>query len=73
MWYNKYVVKEAFPDKSKNIYLENCYNYYVSQRNSLFHFGDVLNEACDNTRSINTKAEADEIIKNCIDLISTQQ
>lgn len=45
----------------------------VSQRNSLFHFGDVLNEACDNTRSINTKAEADEIIKNCIDLISTQQ
>lgn len=70
---NKYVVKEAFPDRSNNIYLENCYNYYVSQRNSLFHFGDVLNEACDNTRSINTKAEADEIIKNCIDLISTQQ
>lgn len=63
----------SFCEKSKNIYLENCYNYYVSQRNSLFHFGDVLNEASDNTRSINTKAEADEIIKNCIDLISTQQ
>lgn len=70
---NKYVVQEAFPDRSKNTYIENCYNYYVSQRNSSFHFGDVLNETLDNTRSINTKEEADEIIKRCIDLISTQQ
>lgn len=70
---NKYVVQEAFPDRSKNLYIENCYNYYVSQRNSSFHFGDVLSETLDNTRSINTKEEADEIIKRCIDLISTQQ
>lgn len=70
---NKYVVLEKFPDKSKNLYIENCYNYYVSQRNSAFHFGDVLSESYDNTRSINTKEEADEIIKKCIDLISTQQ
>ena len=70
---NKYVVQETFPDRSKNIYIENCYNYYVSQRNSSFHFGDVLSETIDNTRSINTKEEADEIIKRCIDLINTQQ
>ena len=70
---NKYVVNEVFPDKSKNLYIENCYNYYVSQRNSSFHFGDVLSESLDNTRCINTKEEADEIIKKCIDLINTQQ
>ena len=70
---NKYVVQEVFQDRSKNNYIENCYNYYVSQRNSSFHFGDVLSETFDNTRSINTKEEADEIIKRCIDLISTQQ
>lgn len=70
---NKYVVQEAFPDRSKNLYIENCYNYYVSQRNTAFHFGDVFSETVDNTRCINTKEEADEIIKRCIDLISTQQ
>lgn len=70
---NKYVVNEVFPDKSKNLYIENCYNYYVSQRNSSFHFGDVLSESFDNIRGINTKEEADEIIKKCIDLINTQQ
>ena len=36
-------------------------------------FADVLSEALDNTRSINTKEDADEIIKRCIELISTQQ
>lgn len=70
---NRYVVQETFPDKSQNTYIENCYNYYVSQRNSLFHFGDVLSPTLDNARSINTKKEADEIIQKCIKLISTQQ
>lgn len=69
----RYVVKEVFPDKSKNPCIEKCYNYYVSQRNTAFHFGDVISETIDNTRCINTKNEADEIIKKCIDLISTQQ
>lgn len=70
---NKYIVKESFSDNSKNQCIENCYNYYVSQRNTSFHFGDVLNSALDNTRNISTKEEADEIIKKCIDLIMTQQ
>ena len=70
---NRYVVKEVFKDSSKNIYIENCYNYYVSQRHSLFHFGDVFSETIDGTRSIDKKEEADEIIKRCIDLITTQR
>lgn len=70
---NRYVVTESFPDRSKNQYIENCYNYYISQRNTAFHFGDIFNSTLDNTRNISTKEEADEIIKKCIDLISTQQ
>ena len=64
---------ESFPDSSKNQYIENCYNYYISQRNTAFHFGDILGSTLDNTRNISTKEEADEIIMRCIDLISTQQ
>lgn len=70
---NKYIVTESFPDSSKNQYIENCYNYYISQRNTAFHFGDILGPTLDNTRNISTKEEADEIIMRCIDLISTQQ
>lgn len=70
---NRYVVKEVFKDSSKNIYIENCYNYYASQRHSLFHFGDVFSETIDGTRSIDKKEEADEIIKRCTDLITTQR
>ena len=49
-----------------------CYNYYKSQRDTDFHFGDILG-GMDNTRFIETKEEADEIIKNCISLINTEQ
>ena len=70
---NKYIVTESLPDSSKNQYIENCYNYYISQRNTAFHFGDILSSTLDNTRNISKKEEADEIIMRCIDLISTQQ
>lgn len=70
---NNYYITETFPNTSKNQCIEKCYNYYVSQRNSLFHFGDVLNSNFDNTRCINTKEDANEIIQKCIDLIITQQ
>lgn len=68
----KYVVQEVFPDRSKNIYIENCYNYYVSQRHALFHFGDLFSVTTDNTKFISTKKIVDEIIKKCINLIITQ-
>ena len=69
---NRYVVTENFADRSKNRSIENCYNYYKSQRDTDFHFGDILG-GMDNTRFIETKEEADEIIKNCISLINTEQ
>lgn len=69
---NRYVVTESFPDRSKNGSIEKCYNYYKSQRDTVFHFGDIIGET-DNTRLIETKEEADEIIKHCLSLISTEQ
>lgn len=69
---HRYVVTENFADTSKNRSIENCYNYYKSQRDTDFHFGDILG-GMDNTRFIETKEEADEIIKNCISLINTEQ
>lgn len=69
---NRYVVTESFPDRSKNGSIEKCYNYYKSQRDTVFHFGDIIGQT-DNTRLIETKEEADEIIKHCLSLISTEQ
>lgn len=69
---NRYVVTESFPDRSKNNKIEKCYNYYKSQRDTVFHFGDIIG-TMDNTRFIETKEEADEIIKTCLSLISTEQ
>lgn len=69
---NRYVVTESFPNTSKNGSIENCYNYYKSQRDTVFHFGDIFGSV-DNTRFILTKDEADEIIKTCIELISSEQ
>ncbi len=48
---NRYVVTETFPDRSKNRLIENCYNYYKSQRDTFFHFGDIVGSV-DNTRVI---------------------
>ena len=69
---NGYIVTESFPDRSKNSSIEKCYNYYKSQRDTAFHFGDIMGQV-DNTRLIETKEEADEIIKKCLSLISTEQ
>lgn len=69
---NKYVVTEVFLDTSKNVYIENCYNYYKSQRDTVFHFGDIIGST-DNTRIIDTKEEANEIIHKCIELICMEQ
>lgn len=69
---NEYIVTESFPDRSKNSSIEKCYNYYKSQRDTAFHFGDIMGQV-DNTRLIETKEEADEIIKKCLSLISTEQ
>lgn len=69
---NRYIVTESFPDGSWNRNIENCYNYYKSQRDTVVHFGDIVGLS-DNTRIIDTKDEADEIIKKCIELIRMEQ
>jgi ribonuclease HI len=48
--------------------LEKYYNYFNVTRNTIFHFGDVIGKT-DTTRMIETKEEADEIIKKCIGYI----
>lgn len=67
-----YVYAASLTDTTKKNSIETCYNYYKSQRDTAFHFGDILG-ATDSTRIIETKEEADEIIKKCIDLINTQR
>ena len=69
---DSYVVTTRFPDGSNNEKIEVCYNYYKSQRDTSFHFGDIIGET-DNTRIINTKNIADEIIDKCLNLISSKQ
>lgn len=46
-----------------------CYNYFAKTRHKIFHFGDILGQT-DNTYLINTKADADVIIKETLRLIN---
>ena len=59
-------------DSTKKNSIEKCYNFYKSQRDTAFHFGDIIGNT-DTTRIIETKEDADEIIKKCIDLINTER
>lgn len=68
----KYIVSAPLTDATKKDSIENCYNYYKLQRDTIFHFGDILGPV-DNTRFITSKDEANEIINKCIELICTQQ
>lgn len=67
-----YVYAAHLTDTTKKGSIEICYNYYKSQRDTDFHFGDILGST-DSTRIIETKKEADEIIQKCIELINTQR
>lgn len=67
-----YVVTAKFPNRCKNSSIENCYNYYKSHRDTIFHFGDIIGSV-DNTRFIESKDEADEIIKKVLSLIASEQ
>lgn len=67
-----YVYVAPLTDTTKKNSIETCYNYYKSQRDTSFHFGETIGST-DSTRLIETKKEADEIIMKCIDLINTQR
>lgn len=50
--------------------LENCYNHYYNQRHTLCHFGIVIGGLDTNTRLINSKEEANMIIKDTLKIIN---
>jgi ribonuclease HI len=56
------------PDPNIRANLEECYNFYNTTRHEIFHFGDIMGET-DSTRLIDTKKEADELIKECLRLM----
>ena len=64
-----YIFTGSLTDISKEPAIIKCYSYYKAQRDTIFHFGDILG-ATDSTRMIENKEEADEIIKKCIGLIT---
>ena len=68
----KYQLSVNISDVKRKLHIEECYNYYKSQRDTLFHYGDVVG-SIDNTRFIDNKKDADEIVKTCIDLIIHKQ
>lgn len=49
--------------------LENCYNHLHNNRHTLFHFGVIIGSIDTNTRMLNTKQEADVIIKSTLKVI----
>lgn len=50
--------------------IENCYNHYFNNRHTLCHFGYVFQGVDTNTRLLNTKKEADSIIRNTLQVIN---
>ena len=56
-------------DNDSIVKIENCYNHLFNQRHTLFHFGIILGEKDQNTRMINSKKEANDIIENTLQLI----
>ncbi len=48
--------------------LEEYYNFYNAIRHTIFHFADIIGST-DSTRLIETKGEADELIKKCLSYI----
>lgn len=64
-----YYYSGTLADVSKKSEIETCYNYYKSERDTTFHYGDMLGMT-DNTRIMETKEKADEIINKCLSLIN---
>lgn len=66
---NKFYLKAEVQseDKYTNYYnaIEECYNFYHNNRHPLFHIGEIIVD----TRIIETKSKADNIINNIIELI----
>lgn len=65
----KQELKDIIPIKSIDK-IENCYNYYFNNRHTLCHFGFVFDGVDTNTRLLNSKEEADNIIVSTLKIIN---
>ena len=68
----QYICTATGVNPLKKPVIETCYNYYKANRDTVFHFGDIIG-ATDTTRIMTSKEDADEIIMECIHLICEQQ
>ena len=67
---NKYVLTTSQKISTQiRDYIEKMYNYYVINRHTLFHIGDMIGTTV-STRTLNTKQEADEIINEVLAMIN---
>lgn len=70
---NHYELKSEYhallPKRDHVIYINNVYNYYSNHRNTLFHWDNSIGNI-DPTRVINSKFEADTMIKETLSLIN---
>lgn len=64
-----YIYTGTLTDTSKKDSIEICYNYYKAERDTTFHYGDLLGST-DTTRILETKESADELINKCLSLIN---
>lgn len=71
----RYAFKREYSRLNGKTGILNCYTFYKVQRDTLFHFGDIIdiNNSVDNTRWLENKKDADKLIKECIDLIITER
>lgn len=67
--YNLQAVHNANLSNDKVHKLENCYNHLHNNRHTLFHFGVIIGETDVNTRMLDSKQEANEIIRNTLKTI----
>ena len=68
-----YVLKQGYKNSVPSqdvIKIENCYNHYFNNRHTLCHFGYVFQGVDTNTRLLNTKGEADSIIRSTLQVIN---
>jgi ribonuclease H-related protein len=63
-----YLPRTVISDSVLRNKLEECYNFYYATRHTIFHFGDIIGST-DSTRLIETKNDADVLIKKCLSCI----
>lgn len=69
LWELKSEYHSLLPKPDHVIYLNNVYNHYSNNRHTLFHWDTPLGDI-DQTRVINSKFEADTLIKETLKLIN---